>query len=130
MSGVILERINPIVFGIYGGTLRLKTKSLRLRVFARFFFGAAAGSIKSEPESAHSRHLAFSLLPVFTWRKPDDSLKLLVKVGEIVEPAGIAYFRNIEVPFHQQLAGIGDTHFGKILKIAFAGMGFEIPAEG
>ena len=56
--------------------------------------------------------------------------KMPVEVGEILEAALVANFRDAVVAFHQETAGMADPDLGDIVGKCFPGMVFEIPGEG
>jgi len=60
-----------------------------------------------------------------------DFLELLVKCRWIIETAGETDFFDVVVAeFDEEFAGVGDADFVEVLEIAFAGVEFEVAAEG
>jgi hypothetical protein len=59
---------------------------------------------------------------VTQWTFSGDEFEILVKAGEIIEPAFKAQLFDAHFVFYQQLAGIANPHFNKELGKGFAGL--------
>lgn len=61
---------------------------------------------------------------------PRDHLEVLVKAGEIGEPAFKAQLFDADTIVYKQLAGMPHPYLRKELRICLPGAGFEITAKG
>ena len=61
---------------------------------------------------------------------PRNGLEILMKAGEIVEPALITKLLDADPVVYEQLAGMTYPYFRQELRVGLACSGFKIPAKG